>query len=336
MKCFANQTYNWLVTGAAGFIGSHIAEFLLTNGQNVAALDNFSTGSERNIEQMLDAANAGENGASASEKKFRLIRGDIRDHSVCTEACRGMDFVLHHAALASVPLSLENPIETNDVNVSGFLNVLDASREAGVKRFIYASSSAVYGDDAYQPKTESRVGTPLSPYAATKSINETYAAAYNHIYDIECVGLRYFNVFGSRQDPEGAYAAVIPRWFNALMKKEPVIIYGDGENTRDFCYVKDIAKANICAAATENKRALGNVFNIGLGKQTSLNELFEIVKSIAAPKSDARPQYEAFREGDIRHSVAGIDSAASALGFKPDYSLQQGLKEAARWYVENL
>ena len=324
------KNHTWLVTGAAGFIGSHIMEHLLINGQNVVALDNFSTGKEINIEQVMNIA------GGDAESKFRLINGDIRDISTCREACSGADFVLHHAALASVPLSLERPIEVHNVNVTGFLNVLTASKESNVKRFVYASSSAVYGDDTHQPKTESRVGTPLSPYAAAKSINEIYAATFDHIYNIECIGLRYFNVFGSRQDPNGAYAAVIPRWFKALMKKEPAIIYGDGENTRDFCYVKDVVKANICAAMTNNKRAFGNVFNIGVGKQTSLNELFETIKSIAAAKSDIRPQYVAFREGDIRHSVANINSAASVLGFKPDYSLLQGLEEAAQWYAENL
>jgi len=321
---------NWLVTGAAGFIGSHIVEYLLVNDQNVVALDNFSTGNERNIEQVMEIA--GGNAAG----RFRLIRGDVRDYETCKAACSGVDFVLHHAALASVPLSLEKPLETNSVNVTGFLNILTASKESNVKRFIYASSSAVYGDDQYQPKTEQKVGTPLSPYAASKSINEIYAATFNNIYDLECVGLRYFNVFGPRQHPEGAYAAVIPRWFKALMKKEPIIIYGDGESTRDFCYVKDIVKANICAVSTENKRAFGNIFNIGLGKQTSLNELFEIVKSIVAPKSEIKPQYTAFREGDIRHSVANIDSAIKVLEFKPDYSLKQGLAEAVEWYKENL
>ncbi|MCL1875113.1 MAG: SDR family oxidoreductase [Synergistaceae bacterium] len=320
------NNYTWLVTGAAGFIGSHITEHLLTNDQKVVALDNFSSGKERNIEQMINIA--GEEAA----QRFRLIRGDIQDFATCKEACKGIDFVLHHAALVSVPHSIKRPIETNSVNVTGFLNMLTASSENKVKRFIYASSSAVYGDDEQQPKIEGQIGIPLSPYAATKNINEIYAAAFNHIYNLECIGLRYFNVFGSRQDPDGAYAAVIPSWFKALMKNESAIIYGDGENTRDFCYVKDVVKANICAAMTNNKRAFGNVFNIGLGKQTSLNELFEILKGIAAPKSEARPQYAAFREGDIRHSVAKIDSAVSVLGFKPEYSLQRGLAEAAEWY----
>ena len=318
--------HNWLVTGAAGFIGSHIAEHLLINNQNVVALDNFSTGKERNIEQMISIA------GDEAAKRFRLIRGDIQDFATCKEATKGVDFVLHHAALVSVPYSIKSPIETNNVNVTGFLNMLAASSENKVKRFVYASSSAVYGDDEQQPKIEGQIGIPLSPYAATKNINEIWSAAFNHIYDLECVGLRYFNVFGSRQEPEGAYAAVIPSWFKALMKNEPAVIYGDGENTRDFCYVKDIVKANICAARTKNKRAFGNVFNIGLGKQTSLNELFEIIKSIASPKSKARPQYAAFREGDIRHSVANIDSAVNVLQFKPEYSLQRGLEEAAEWY----
>jgi UDP-N-acetylglucosamine 4-epimerase len=324
------KNYCWLVTGAAGFIGSHITEYLLINDQNVVALDNFSTGKESNIEQMCKIV--GDNAL----KKFRLIRGDIQDLSICMEASKGVDFVLHQAALASVPLSMKKPMEINNVNVTGFLNMLIASKENKVKRFIYASSSAVYGDDSHQPKTEGRIGTPLSPYAASKVINEVYAATFNNIYNLECIGLRYFNVYGTRQDPEGAYAAVIPRWFRAFIKNEPVIIYGDGENTRDFCYVKDIVKANICAAKTNNKRARGNVFNIGKGKQTSLNELFEIVKNTIAPKSDLKPQYEAFREGDIRHSVALIDSAVSTLEFKPDYSLQQGLTETAQWYVENM
>jgi UDP-N-acetylglucosamine 4-epimerase len=324
------KNHNWLVTGAAGFIGSHITEYLLTCDQNVIALDNFSTGKERNIEQVRNTA-----GDEAS-RKFRLIRGDIQDFSTCLEACKGIDFVLHQAALVSVPLSIKRPMETNSINVTGFLNMLAASKENKVKRFIFASSSAVYGDDPHLPKTEGHIGTPLSPYAAAKVINEIYAATFHHIYDLKCIGLRYFNVFGPRQDPEGAYAAVIPRWFKALIKNEPAIIYGDGENTRDFCYVKDVVKANICAAMTENKRAYGNVFNIGVGKQTSLNELFEIVKNIAVPKSESKPHYEAFKEGDIRHSVASIDLAASTIGFKPEYSLQQGLSESVQWYAENL
>lgn len=310
----------WLITGAAGFIGSHLTENLLKDGHSVIGLDNFATGKRDNIEKCI-----GTNPAN-----FRLIEGDIRNIETCLKACEGVNFILHHAAVASVPFSISNPSETYDTNVNGFLNILEGARKAKVSRIIYASSSAVYGDDPHLPKVESRLGVPLSPYAASKTANELYAATHYQVYGLKCVGLRYFNVFGPRQDPNGAYAAVVPKWLGALSQGKRPIIYGDGDNTRDFCYVKDIVNANICAATTENKRAFGNAFNIGLGKQTSLNELFDILKKIASPQSAITPIYEAFRDGDIRHSVADVELASSVLGFKPKYTLQCGLEETWR------
>lgn len=324
------EKHSWLVTGAAGFIGSHLVEKLLSDGQNVVGLDNFSTGKEENISQVMQLV------GSEKAANFRMIMGDIRNSDVCAEACCSVDYVLHHAALASVPYSMSNPVETHEVNVTGFLNMLVAARDAKIKRFVYASSSAVYGTDSHLPKVESRTGAPLSPYAASKSINEVYAAMFTQIYGLDCIGLRYFNVFGPRQSPDGAYAAVIPRWFKALADGEDVVIYGDGENTRDFCFVRDIVLANVLSATTDNQRAFGEAFNVGLGRQTSLNDLYEIVKKTVDPKSTRRPRYEAFREGDIRHSVADVSKIQSILGFNPRFTLDTGLTESKQWYKENL
>jgi len=318
------QKASWLVTGVAGFIGSHLAEALLSLGQDVVGLDNFSTGTMRNVEAAATKTNAAK-GAS-----FNLLRGDIRDQSVCMKACEGVDFVLHHAAFISVPKSVADPAAAHSNNVDGFFNMLQAARESGVRRFVYASSSAVYGDCQEMPLREEFADTAqiLSPYAGTKRINELYAAAWEKIYGLESVGLRYFNVFGPRQDPNGPYAAVIPRWLHAFTNGLPVIIYGDGENTRDFCYVKNVVEANILAATTENREAAGKVYNIACGEKTTLKELYSILKRKAASASPHHsPVYEDFRAGDIVHSTASVERAGLLLGYRPSYSLEDGLDE---------
>ena len=313
----------WLVTGAAGFIGSHLVEGLLSAGQEVVGLDDCSTGFRRNIEAALK--NAGE----AATDRFSFFEADIRDLEACRKACRGVQVVLHHAALASVPLSIEQPLSAHTNNVNGFVNMLQAAGESGVERFVYASSSAVYGDDPRSPKREEHALKPLSPYAATKIVNEIYADVWTRVYGLDCIGLRYFNVFGPRQDPRGAYAAVISRWIEALSEGSPVTIYGDGETTRDFCYVKDVVQANILAASTENREALGKVFNVACGVKTTLNELFAILKKQAAPECESSPIYRPFRVGDIAHSLASIERANTLLGYRPLYSLESGLEEMA-------
>jgi len=315
-----SQKARWLITGVAGFIGSHLAEALLSLGQDVVGLDNFSTGFERNVEAAVGAA---------KNADFSLLRGDIRDRHVCMKACEGVDFVLHHAAFISVPKSVTDPTEAHSHNVDGFFNMLQSAKESGVQRFVYASSSAVYGDCLKMPLREEFADTAnfLSPYAATKRINELYAAAWEKVYGFESIGLRYFNVFGPRQDPNGPYAAVIPRWLHAFTSSLPVIIYGDGENTRDFCYVKNVVEANILAATTKNREATGKVYNIACGKKTTLNELYEILKRKTAPASPSAPVREDFRAGDIVHSTASVEQAGLFWGYKPSYSLEAGLDE---------
>ena len=317
----------WLVTGVAGFIGSNLLEQLLALGQTVVGLDNLSTGYRHNLDDILTQSHAG---------KFRFVEGDIRDLATCRAACEGVDFVLHQAALASVPRSIDDPIESSAVNVGGFLNVLIAARDAGVKRVVYASSSAVYGDATSVPQIETRVGSPLSPYAADKRTNELYAGVFGVTYGFETIGLRYFNVFGRRQDPAGAYAAVIPRWVSNLLNGESCSIYGDGETTRDFCHVSDVVQANLMAACAPTSAA-GEVYNIGRGRETSLNELFRMIRlGLAGYETDVAsqmPVYENFRPGDVRRSVADISKARRFLGFEPMYSVAEGLGEALEWYV---
>jgi UDP-N-acetylglucosamine 4-epimerase len=315
-----SQRRRWLVTGAAGFIGSHLTEALLYAGQEVAGLDNFSAGSRDNLDAALRGA--GEEAAG----RFRLYEGDIRDGNACKRACQGAEFVLHHAAFVSVPGSVADPRLAHSANVEGFFNVLQAARECGARRFVYASSSAVYGDDPELPKTEARTGKSLSPYAATKLVDELYADAWGEIYGMECVGLRYFNVFGPRQDPNGPYAAVIPRWVRALRDGSPVTIYGDGQSSRDFCYVKNVVRANVLAATTKRREAVGKAYNIACGVKTTLNELFATLKKQIAPDS-APPVYEDFRRGDIVHSLASIERARALLDYFPLYSLEEGLRE---------
>jgi UDP-N-acetylglucosamine 4-epimerase len=308
----------WLVTGAAGFIGSHLVEALLSAGQEVAGLDNLSAGFRSNLDEAV------RNGGSG---RFRFFEGDIRDKEACAEACAGADIVLHHAAYVSVPGSVADPERTHSVNVEGFFSVLQAARAGGAGRFVYASSSAVYGDDPTLPKVEERRGRPLSPYAATKLVNELYAEAWGEIYGMGCIGLRYFNVFGPRQDPNGPYAAVIPRWIHAMRQGKPVTIFGDGETSRDFCCVKNVVRANLLAATTERREAVGQVYNIACGVKTTLNELYAALKRQFPSKNDVPPVREDFRKGDVAHSLASIERARALLGYVPLCSLEEGLRE---------
>ena len=305
----------WLVTGAAGFIGSHLTEVLLSKGQSVTGLDNLSTGKISNLDEAVK---------TAGDKNFKFIEGSITDLDTCRKACEGVDYVLHHAALASVPASMKDPVNYNEVNVSGFVNILQAARENKIKRVVYASSSAVYGDEDSPEKVENKIGKFLSPYAMTKYLNEVYAEFFTRVYGLECVGLRYFNVFGKRQDPNGAYAAVIPKWISAVKSGGLPVIYGDGTATRDFCAVQNIVKANFLAALEHD--AAGNVFNIGCGVSTSLNDLMKNIYEIFAPGREIKFKREAPRDGDILHSSASIELAKKILKFEPVLYLKEGLK----------
>jgi UDP-N-acetylglucosamine 4-epimerase len=317
----------WLITGVAGFIGSHLLECLLSLGQSVVGLDNFSTGHPKNIDEALER--------SGVDARFRVIYGDVREFSVCADACTGVDIVLHHAALASVPGSIADPMDYHHVNVDGFVNMLVAARDAKVKRFVYASSSAVYGDDPETPKREERIGESLSPYAAAKLTNEIHGALFNRVYGLQTIGLRYFNVFGRRQDPQGPYAAVIPRWVSSLAVDQPCVIMGDGETTRDFVHVDDAVQANVLSAV-EDGSVTGKVYNVGSGRRTTLNELYDIIQRQVAERRHVAPPppvYEDFRPGDIRHSVADITLIENNLGFSPRRSLAEGIDESLGWYL---
>jgi len=317
----------WLITGVAGFIGSSLLAHLLDLRQRVVGLDNFSTGSRRNLDDVLDGRES---------PAFRFVEGDIRKLDDCVEACAGVDVVLHQAALPSVPMSIDDPLASHAVNVGGFLNVLSAARDANVSRVVYASSSAVYGEASSVPVSEDRIGEPLSPYAADKRTDEIYAQVWGRQFGLSCIGLRYFNVFGRRQDPNGAYAAVIPKWVEALLRDEPCYVYGDGETTRDFCHVSDVVQANLLAAVAADS-AVGEVYNVGRGSETSLNELFRMIRlGLAGYDGDLashEPVYEPFRLGDIRRSVADISKARRRLGFEPNVTVAEGLGEALDWYV---
>jgi UDP-N-acetylglucosamine 4-epimerase len=323
----------WLVTGAAGFIGSNLVEALLLLGQKVTGFDNLSTGHTKNLTQVKAVV------GPALWKNFHWIKGDIRDAALCRRVTRGKDYILHQAALGSVPHSLEDPILTNDSNVNGFVNMLWAAKGSGVKRFVFASSSAVYGDETSVPQRERRMGRCLSPYATSKRINELYADVFAKCYGLESVALRYFNVFGPRQDPNGAYAAVIPKWIAAMIQNEPLSINGDGSTSRDFCYVANVVQANLLAATTQNSGAVNQPFNIALGTQTSLNELFEQLRDRLSPAHGHlrgfQPRYNDFRPGDILHSRADIGQARKLLGYRPTHNLAQGLDEALDWYVRD-
>ena len=322
----------WLITGVAGFIGSNLLETLLQLDQRIVGLDNFSTGRRKNLDEVRQAVTA------AQWERFEFVEGDINDLTTCQRMCTGADFVLHQAALGSVPSSMADPIGAHRQNVTGFLNMLLAARDAKVKRLIYASSSAVYGDDTHLPKVEEKIGNPLSPYAATKLMNEIYANVFGRAYGLASIGLRYFNVFGSRQDPQGSFAAVIPKWIAAFLKHEPVYINGDGETTRDFCHVANVVQANLLAVTAEQPEALNQVYNIALGERTTLNELFEILKATirGANSPKEKPVYCEFRPGDIRHSLADISKASRLLGFAPTRRIDQGLALSMDWYRSNV
>jgi UDP-N-acetylglucosamine 4-epimerase len=321
----------WLITGVAGFVGSHLLESLLSLDQAVVGLDNFSTGHPKNIDEALERG-----GISA---RFRLIYGDVCELSTCREACSGVDVVLHQAALESVPRSIDDPVASHASNVDGFMNMLVAAREAKVQRFVYASSCAVYGDDPALPKREERTGQPLSPYAATKLVDEIYAGTFQRVYGLETVGLRYFNIFGRRQDPQGSYAAVIPRWVSCLLAGNPCVINGDGETSRDFCHVDNAIQANLLAAINPDPSATGQVYNVASGRRTTLNELFPIIRDKLyeqCPELERSPPlYEDFRAGDVRHSVADVSKISENLGYLPIRPLEEGIAEAIRWYVSN-
>jgi UDP-N-acetylglucosamine 4-epimerase len=326
-----SMQHTWLITGAAGFIGSNLLEALLKLNQKVVGLDNFSTGHQRNLDEVQSIV------TTAQWQNFSFMQADICNLASCQIACTGVDFVLHQAALGSVPRSLEDPISTNASNVNGFLNMLVAARNSKVKRFVYAASSSTYGDHPGLPKVEDQIGKPLSPYAVTKYVNELYADVFGKTYGLQSIGLRYFNVFGPRQDPKGAYAAVIPKWIASMLNGEPVYINGDGETSRDFCYIGNVIQANLLAASTQNTEAVNQVYNISVGGRTTLNELYAQLKhnliSSCPDLKNAHAVYRDFRAGDVRHSLASIDKAIDRLGYVPSQNMLQGLGLAMPWYL---
>ena len=334
LKKLNEQPKKWLVTGVAGFIGSNLLETLLKNNQQVVGLDNFSTGHQHNLDQVKDLV------SSEQWKNFKLIKGDIRQLKDCNNACQGMDYVLHQAALGSVPRSIEDPINTNENNLSGYLNMLVAAKDADVKRFVYAASSSTYGDHPDLPKVEDKIGNPLSPYAVTKVVNELYANVFARTYGFKTIGLRYFNIFGQRQDPNGAYAAVIPKWVADMMANNPVYINGDGETSRDFCYIDNAVQANILAATANDPDAIDQVYNVAVGDRTTLNELFELIRSGLSEQfphlGNYKATYRDFREGDVRHSLAEISKAKRLLGYEPTHRIGEGMEVALGWYVNDI
>lgn len=327
----AGKKLIWLITGSAGFIGSHLLETLLRLDQTVISLDDFSTGYRDNLREVEDAV------GSVAWKRHRFIEGSIVDLATCRAACRNVDVILHQAALGSVPRSIADPLATHTANVTGFVNMLVAARDANAGRFIYAASSSTYGDHEGLPKIEDVIGRPLSPYAVSKYANELYAEVFARCYGIQTIGLRYFNVFGARQDPEGAYAAVIPRWVRSMLVGDAVEINGDGETTRDFCFVANAVQANLLSALTNDPRALNQVYNVAVGDSTSLNVLFETLRSLLGESGRSsctvQPTYRTFREGDVRHSRADITKARHFLGYEPSHTVSDGLREALSWYV---
>ena len=324
----------WLVTGVAGFIGSHLAEKLLGLDQAVVGLDNFSTGKRENLELLRKAVGA------ARWQSFRFVEGDIRSPETCAGACAGVDVVLHQAGLGSVPRSIDKPLRTHDSNVNGFLNILIAARDAGAARLVYASSSAVYGDHPSLPKVESQLGRAMSPYGLSKRINELYAEVFAACYGFQSVGLRYFNVFGPRQDPDGPYASVIPAWLGALLRGEPAYVNGDGSVARDYCHVENVVQANLLAAMVQDPQALGQAYNVAVGEQTTLNELFELMRARLARRlahrHDARPVHRAPRRGDMLLSRADVGKAERLLGYRPVFDLRSGLEQTIDWYIGQL
>jgi UDP-N-acetylglucosamine 4-epimerase len=328
----------WLITGVAGFIGSNLLEKLLILNQKIVGLDNFSTGSKFNIDEAIkDACNfAGED----LRDNFKFVEGDITEFNHCKKVCEEVDYVLHQAALGSVPRSINDPISTNKANIDGFLNILVASRDSNVKKLVYAASSSTYGDHPDLPKVEDKIGNPLSPYAVTKLVNELYANVFAKNYNFKTIGLRYFNVFGKRQNPNGAYAAVIPKWIASILKNDDVYIFGDGKTTRDFCYIENTIQMNILAAINENDEASNQVYNVALNEQTSLFDLYKIIEDKVNKKTKSNfnktPIYKDFRSGDVRHSRADISKAKFYLGYHPKYKITEGMDEAMEWYIKNL
>jgi UDP-N-acetylglucosamine 4-epimerase len=328
-----NKPRRWLVTGVAGFIGSALLEKLLDLGQTVVGVDNFITGHKKNIDDVLSI--------NPDERlQFQFIEGDLRDPEVAARACKDVDIILHQAALGSVPRSINDPLHTHQHNVNAFLNVLWAAKESNVKRVVYASSSSVYGDHAGLPKYEDRIGKPLSPYAVTKRVDEIYAQVFQDSYAMQLIGLRYFNVFGRRQDPNGQYAAVIPRWIAALLDRKPVVIFGDGSNSRDFCYVDNIVQANLLAGTAPDPEVTGTVYNCGCNGRTDLKELFALIRDDLAKDvpelADVEPVFEPPRAGDIPHSQAAIDKISAALGYVPTHQIADGMAETVNWFAERL
>jgi UDP-N-acetylglucosamine/UDP-N-acetylgalactosamine 4-epimerase len=333
-----NNQSTWLVTGVAGFIGSNLLEELLIFNQKVVGLDNFDTGYQHNIDQAIEDAER-VIGHSVSDN-FNFINGDIRELKDCQQACDSVDYVLHQAALGSVPRSIEDPINTNKANIDGFLNMLLAAKDANVKRFVYAASSSTYGDHPDLPKVEGNTGNPLSPYAVTKVVNELYASVFAKTYGFKTIGLRYFNIFGKRQDPNGAYAAVIPKWMAAILNKEDVFINGDGETSRDFCYIDNTVQMNLLAATTDNDEATDQVYNVALNDRTSLNKLYQMIEDRLIQRMNGlekkEPIYQDFRAGDVMHSQANIDKAVDLLKYRPKYKISQGMDKAVDWYISKL
>jgi len=329
-----SETYTWLITGVAGFIGSNLLETLLKLNQRVVGLDNFATGHQRNLDEVQTLVRPEQWG------NFNFINGDICNLIECQEAVTGVDYVLHQAALGSVPRSVADPITTNATNISGFVNMLVAARDSKVRRFVYAASSSTYGDHPALPKVEDIIGKPLSPYAVTKYVNELYADVFGKTYGLQSIGLRYFNVFGPRQDPNGAYAAVIPKWISSMIQNEPIYINGDGETSRDFCYISNVVQANLLAATTLNPEAVNQVYNVALGDRTTLNELYAKLKANLMPNyprlQDATPVYRDFRAGDVRHSLADISKIAKCLGYEPSCRVGEGLEVAMDWYLRHV
>ena len=332
-KSMKAEPSRWLITGVAGFIGSNLLEHLLKLGQTVVGLDNFLTGYQKNLDMVRDIV------GPEAWSRFTFIEGDIRDIDTCRAACEGVQHVLHEAALGSVPRSIDDPLLSNSCNITGYLHMLVAARDAGVKSFVYAASSSTYGDSPELPKVEDKIGSPLSPYAVTKYVDELYADVFNRCYGFSSVGLRYFNVFGQRQDPYGAYAAVIPQWFASLIKKETVFVNGDGETSRDFCYIDNVVQANLLASFAQGE-ATNKIYNVAFGQRTTLNELFDLIKEeVARHKPEvmsAECAHRDFRAGDVRHSLADISRAEKLLGYGPQFDVRQGLRLAGDWYAANL
>ncbi|MTJ91985.1 MAG: Vi polysaccharide biosynthesis UDP-N-acetylglucosaminuronic acid C-4 epimerase TviC [Desulfovibrio sp.] len=332
-KSMTAEPSRWLITGVAGFIGSNLLEQLLKLGQTVVGLDNFMTGYQKNLDMVRDIV------GPEAWSRFTFIEGDIRDIETCHAACKGVQHVLHEAALGSVPRSIDDPLLSNSCNITGYLHMLVAARDAGVKSFVYAASSSTYGDSPELPKVEDKIGSPLSPYAVTKYVDELYADVFHRCYGFSSVGLRYFNVFGQRQDPYGAYAAVIPQWFASLIKQETVFVNGDGETSRDFCYIDNVVQANLLASFAQGD-ASNKIYNVAFGQRTTLNELFGLIKEeVARHKPEvmgAECVHRDYRAGDVRHSLADISRAQTLLGYNPQFDVRQGLRLAGDWYAANL